>query len=246
MGKTKQIQTFLRKCPKFGHFFFCAQNSDILIFMSMENGKKKRYDPVNNKKRGMRMKSLKAVKNIYLGLIVCSVIMGAALFIWPQMGLDVLCKVYGVILIVYGIAKISGYFTKDLFQLAFQFDFAMGVITAVLGIVLLARTGRVIEFLSILIGIFMLVDATFKIQTAFDAKRFGIARWWLILATAIAVALVGILLLFAPLETTGIFVRLLGLSICFDGIMNLIVVCNTVRTIRHTEKEEETRQMDDI
>lgn len=203
----------------------------------MEKKKRKRYDHPNKKERGMRMKNLKAVKNIYLVLIICSIIMGAALLIWPQMGLDVLCKVYGVILIIYGIAKISGYFTKDLFQLAFQFDFAMGVITAVLGIVLLVRTGRVVEFLSILIGIFMLVDATFKIQTSFDAKRFGITRWWLILATAVAVAAVGILLLFAPLETTSVFVRLLGLSICFDGIMNLIVVCNTVRTIRHTEKE---------
>ena len=41
------------------------------------------------------MKNLKMIKNIYLLLIVCSILVGAVLLIWPQMGVSVMCKVYG-------------------------------------------------------------------------------------------------------------------------------------------------------
>ena len=83
----------------------------------------------------------------------------------------------------------------------------------------------------------MLVDAALKIQTAIDAKKFGISQWWLILMMAIMVAFVGALLLLAPFETGSILVRVLGLSICIDGIMNLIVVMSTVRSIRRGRED---------
>lgn len=54
---------------------------------------------------------------------------------------------------------------------------------------------------------------------------------------AIMVALVGALLLLAPFETGSILVRVLGLSICIDGIMNLIVVMSTVRSIRRSRED---------
>lgn len=183
------------------------------------------------------MKSLKTIKNTYLLLTICSIIVGAVLLIWPQIGVNVLCRVYGIFLIVYGLAKLYGYFSKDIFQLAFQHDFGLGIVSVILGIVFIARTQIVVEYLSICIGIFMLIDAALKIQTAIDAKKFGISSWWLILTIAIVVAVIGALLLFAPFETGSVLVRIIGLSICIDGIMNLIVVHNTVRSIRRGQEE---------
>ena len=155
------------------------------------------------------------IKNIYLLLIVCSILVGAESLIWTQMGVSVMCKVYGVFLLymfllIYGLGKLSGYFTGDLFQLAFQYDFGLGIVSLILGFVLLLRTEHIVEFLAVCIGIFMLVDAALKIQTAIDAKKFGISKWWLILMMAIMVAFVGALLLLAPFETGSVLVRVLG------------------------------------
>lgn len=105
-------------------------------------------------------------------------------------------------LIVYGVTKLSGYFTKDLFQLAFQFDLALGIVSIVLGIIIIEKSEYIIEILSTAIGIFMLVDAALKIQTA------------------------------------GMIVRLIGLNLSLDGILNLFVVRNTVETIRRNTKWE--------
>ena len=110
--------------------------------------------------------------------------------------------VYGVFLIVYGVTKLSGYFAKDLFQLAFQFDLALGIVSIVLGIIIIEKSEYIIEILSTAIGIFMLVDAALKIQTA------------------------------------GMIVRLIGLNLSLDGILNLFVVRNTVETIRRNTKWE--------
>jgi len=178
------------------------------------------------------MNKLKAMKNLYIVLGACLVLGGLILLIWPVVGLDVLCKICGIFLVVYGIAKVSGYFTKDLFQLAFQFDFGLGIVTVILGLVMVFRTKEVVEFFAICIGIFMMVDAALKVQTAIEAKRFGISRWVYILSIAIATGVVGMILLFVPFTAARVIVRIVGLGICADGVMNLIVVTNTVRTMK--------------
>lgn len=183
------------------------------------------------------MRNLKTIKNAYLILTICSVMVGAMLLIWPQIGVNVLCRIYGAFLLMFGLAKLYGYFTRDIFQLAFQHDFGLGIVSLILGIVFIVRTQRVMEYLAICIGIFMLIDAALKIQTSIDAKKFGITSWWLILAAAILVAVVGAFLLFAPFETGNVLLRIIGFSICMDGIMNLIVVHNTVRSIRRGQEE---------
>lgn len=64
------------------------------------------------------------------------------------------------------------------------------------------------------------------------------SRWWLILVMSFVVAFVGILLLVTPFETAGMIVRLIGLNLSLDGILNLFVVRNTVETIRRNTKWE--------
>ena len=99
------------------------------------------------------------------------------------------------------------------------------------------RTDHIVGFLAFCIGIFMLVDAALKIQTSFEAKKFGIERWEWILITAIATGIVGAFLLFSPMRATDLIVRVVGLGICLDGIMNLVVVANTVRMIKDSQKD---------
>jgi len=190
-----------------------------------------------NEKGADSMSGIKIVKNIYTVMTICLCVVGAILIIWPEIGLSTLCKIFGIMMIVYGITKMSGYFTKDLFQLAFQFDFGLGIVSVIIGFLLLFRTNFMIEFLSICIGIFMLVDATLKIQTSIDAKKFGIEKWWLILLIALLVAVIGIILLFIPFDTAVLVTRLVGLSLWFDGVLNLIVVQSTVRTIKRGRQD---------
>lgn len=176
------------------------------------------------------MNGIKNFKNMYSILTICLILVGVVLLIAPGIALDVVCIIFGIYMIIYGAVKIMGYFAKDAYQLAFQFDLALGIVIAIVGIVFVCRTARVVQLLSTCIGIVMLVDATFKIQTSIDSKRFGISRWWLMLILAVIVAAIGILLILMPGETTRLMVRLIGLNLCMDGILNLVIVIDTVKT----------------
>ena len=152
------------------------------------------------------MRNLKTVKNVYVVMKICCIVGGTILFAWPGLGLDVLCKICGAFFLIYGLAKLSGYFTKDLFQLAFQFDFGLGIVSIILGALMIFRTDLIVGFFAFCIGIFMLIDAALKIQTAIEAKRFGIEKWRWILITAIAVGIIGAFLLFSPMKATNLIV----------------------------------------
>ena len=141
----------------------------------------------------------------------------------------------GIILLIGGIIRILGYFTKEMFQLAFQFDLGLGIVSIIIGLIMLFRTEDLVQVVFTFLGILILVDGTLKIQTAIEAKRFGIQKWWIILSISLMVTSVGILLITMPWKTTEFVIRLIGINLALDGFLNLWVVQNTVKVIRRNE-----------
>ena len=99
------------------------------------------------------------------------------------------------------------------------------------------RSWATIQLFSICIGIFLLIDAALKMQTAFESKKFGFRNWWVTLLIAIIVCILGILLFAMPFQTSGVITRLIGINLILDGALNLFVVQSTVRTINREEDE---------
>lgn len=54
----------------------------------------------------------------------------------PEMSQMTICISSGIALIAYGIIKVIGYFSNDLYCLAFQCDLACGLFLIVLGIII--------------------------------------------------------------------------------------------------------------
>ena len=184
------------------------------------------------------MKSLKAIKNSYSILTICLILVGAVLLIWPHMALGAICKMCGIFLIIFGLVKLTGYFSKDIFQLAFQYDLGLGIASIIFGLIMVIRSWATIQLFSICIGIFLLIDAALKMQTAFESKKFGFRNWWVTLLIAIIVCILGILLFAMPFQTSGVITRLIGINLILDGALNLFVVQSTVRTIKREEEED--------
>ena len=78
----------------------------------------------------------------------------------------------------------------------------------------------------------MLADGLTRVRIALDARPFGIRAWWLILVSAIATAILGVVLLFHPSEGTQVLTQLLGISLMVDGVMNISTILAAVRVIR--------------
>ncbi len=183
------------------------------------------------------LKQLKLAKNGYIVMSVLFMILGACLIIWPDCSMAVFCTAVGIMLIVYGCIKIIGYLSRDFYCLAFQFDLAFGVLLAAVGVIIIMRRDVVVNLIFGIFGILILADALFKIQISIDAKKFGLNLWWRILAVAILTGVLGFILLVRPFEAAEVMMILVGVSILFEGILNLCVAVYTVKIINNQKQD---------
>lgn len=184
----------------------------------------------------IKARSVAPMRTAKTGYIVSSVLLGIAgllLICKPDTSLTVVGITAAIMMIVFGIIKIIGYFSKDLYRLAFEYDLAFGVLLIALGIIELVNPGTMMLMLCTTLGIAALADGLFKIQIAIKAKPFGIDRWWIILLLAVITAGIGITLLLNPGAAANTLMILLGVALMIDGALNLITVLMTVKIIKH-------------
>ena len=166
---------------------------------------------------------------IVMSVVFCAV--GVLFITLPEHSAVMIGRALGAAMIVFGIVKLVGYFSRDLFRLAFQYDLEFGILLIALGIISLLRTGNVIDFICMTMGVAILADGLFKIQISVDARRFGIPSWWTVLLLAIAAGGVGLLLIFRPWESVQVLTVLLGIALLAEGILNLCVAVSTVKIV---------------
>ena len=160
---------------------------------------------------------------------------GLDLLIFPgQLNVTARYVVAGMCALV-GAAKMLGYFSNDMYRLAFQFDFAMGLFMFVLGVLMFIFQSASENFLPLVIGLYAMIDGMQKAQIALDGKKFGISMWPLILGTALVLTLVGIATAVNILKEFAPAHIMLGVALAADGCENAWVTSYTVR-VRATKK----------
>lgn len=181
----------------------------------------------------------KRVKCLSILFSILPIALGVFLICWPAATLLTVCYLLGIFMILFGLVKLIGYFSRKSYREAFRFDLFLGILSLVLGILLCCHPGDVVALLQFLIGIFILVDSVLKFQTALEARRFGLARWWSIFLVALLSAVGGLLLLLNPFGSAKALVVLLGITLVVDGAQNLIVVLYTARHIRRNASDDD-------
>ncbi len=184
----------------------------------------------------MKMRSMTPMRVAKAGYILMSAVfcvLGVLFIVRPDQSLKVMGQVLGLAMIAFGIFKLVGYFSRDLYRLAFQYDLEFGILLIVLGIIALPRWSDVVGVLAAALGISVLADGLFKIRIAMDARTFGIRDWWMILVLAIVTCGAGALLVLRPWQGAKLLAWLLGASLLCEGVLNLCVAVSTVKIIDH-------------
>ena len=183
-----------------------------------------------------KVRSVVPMQTAKTGYIVVSLalcLLGLFLMIRPDISTAFIGNFAGTLLLIFGIIKIIGYYSKDLYRLAFQFDLAFGILLLILGCVILSKPENLLHFLCVVTGMYVTADSLMKLQTAHDARAFGIASWWVILSAALATGLVGILLMLRPSQSVSLLMRLFGGVLLAEGILNYVTVLMTVKIVRN-------------
>lgn len=171
---------------------------------------------------GDSLKQIKFAKTGYILISILFYLSGVLCLIIPDISGKAIAIAGSIILIAYGIIKITGYLSKDLYCLAFQYDLACGIFLIVLGLVVLAVNQRFKGYLLSGVGLLILLDSLLCIQISTDAKRFGLSSWPVILALSILSGTFWAVLIVTNTQMIA------GCSLLTEGVMRHYIVHCTV------------------
>lgn len=179
------------------------------------------------KKRPTLVQSAKITNVVAAALMALS---GLALILLPDLESTQPQRILlAVLFFLNGAARLLGYFCNDLYRLAFQFDFAWGIFSAVLAVAIAFAPDKAFNGLPMLLTAYVVLDALLKLQMSVDARRFGMHGWIAMLATSVFIALAGVgctVALLADLWRASLAV---GLALCADGLENIWITAYAVR-----------------
>lgn len=188
------------------------------------------------------MHSVRTIQTAKTGYVIMSVLLcalGVILMVCPEMSVYVVCRITGIVMCVYGAVKIIGYFSRDLYRLAFQFDLAYGLLIMVVGAAMLIFTNNITSIFGVVLGVIILTDALFKVQITIDSKKFGIKTWWLIAVFAVITAAAGVWLIAVSKNFDAFTMALAGAALVCEGILSFCVVILAVKIVHNQLPEQD-------
>lgn len=186
------------------------------------------------------MRSVAPMRAAKIGGIIVSVLvcaLGVFMMLRPEASAYALSIACGVLFILLGIMKLVGYFSKDLYRLAFQYDLAFGLLVIAVGAAILSRPGEMMGLMCVVLGLCILADGLFRVQTALNAKHFGLPLWWLILVWAIVTGIMGFLLLLRPGIGGRALMIFMGAALVAEGLLNIDTIVTAVKIVKNQRQD---------
>ena len=171
----------------------------------------------------------KIARDGYVFISIVFYITGLLHMLWLGAAPMAVCIVGGIILISYGIIKVIGYFSNDLYCLAFQYDMGCGLFLVVIGMIILGCNLRIQPYLMPGLGLLILLDSLMKVQTAREARAFGLKSWILLLFLSILAGAFGVLIVIMPFQKLRIVHVITGCGLLAEGAMNHLMVKEMVK-----------------
>ena len=129
---------------------------------------------------------LKKIKWMSLIIALIYIIFGIVLLLYPGQIADMMCDLFGIGLIIYGIINIVMYFLVDIRISLFRNDFAAGVIMILIGVMVIYYKEMFQEMMPFLLAIAIITSGVYKLQDGIDAARIGYSQGWLYIIMAVS------------------------------------------------------------
>ena len=149
-----------------------------------------------------------------------TIIMGIVLLLLPNATNKVVGIIVGIIFLIEGINSVYKYFHREGAKL-YNLNLIFGVLYALLGVVIILYPFTVVEFVTVCLGIYMIINGASKVNYALWLKRGNEESWLITLATGILIAIVGILVIFNPFASLTL-TKLAGAFLIITGILDFM------------------------
>ncbi len=158
-------------------------------------------------------------------LAVVVIIVGCILIFSPESAAGLVCSLFGIVMLIWGISKIVGFIVGRAI-VGFGFDLFTGITMVIVGGISMFHPEGFIRFIFGAAGIVLLIDGIGKIVRANRLRKLEYP-WKISMTSAIINTAAGALLTFNPFGTVKFVISFAGIAVAIAGIANLVSAINS-------------------
>ncbi len=177
-------------------------------------------------------KTIKWIKWDVIITSILSILLGIAFIVVPQDSADALCLISGIVLISAGVIAIASFISYGYFFGGYFF--VLGISLILSGIFCLINLWMVKGVLTVIFGIFIIINGSSSIADSIDCARAKVSGWPLMFLMGILTIILGSVVMFGTFDTIMMFA---GFSLIFNGIWNIVLTCLFSAKIRKAKKK---------
>lgn len=179
----------------------------------------------------------KIFKSSILGALSL-VVLGILLIFESEATIVTISYVIGGILVAIGVLALLKFYkeVKDNDDNDTGMDLVYGIISIVLGIVVISNPKAVASIIPIVMGLIIILNSGTKLQYSIELKRNNNNLWKSTMILSLISTLCGVLLIFNPFKGAAFLTRLIGFLILLYAVLDII---STI-TIKSTVKKIKT------
>lgn len=179
------------------------------------------------------------LKNLSVSFVLLSILyvaLGLVLLIWPTTVMDVLCYLTGGILLLYGVFAIVGFCRAEVRTAGTFFTLLLGIVAAAVGAVLLLQPTLFQSILTVILGIYILIDGLLNLMRTLELRRMEHGGWTVYLVLSLITVVLGLVVVFRPMLAGSALVQLIGASLVYSGAADLWTLFQLSRRTKEYRK----------
>ena len=167
---------------------------------------------------------LKKIKSVNWGYLWLALLIGGAgilILAYPGRTMDVVAITVGVVALLFGAVQAIRFLTKKRRGFAFAIGIISASVAVIAGILCLILRQQIKEFIPSLVSLFLIMDATFKLQTVVRARQFKSKACWALMVLSIVTVTFGFLVIRMEGGDAEKILVLFGIDMIADALGNL-------------------------
>ena len=170
-----------------------------------------------------------------------TIAIGVLCIVMPSEAGDVLLIIFGAMLIAIGATLFVRFFTTD--RLFASHIMIMAVVSIVLGVTCLVQRSALQSILTILLGLYIVIDSLSSIGDSVYLCKAKVSGWFILFLLSLLSCGLGVVVMFSTFDTVMIFA---GVSLLIEGVKRFTLTLTFSNKIRSARKQFEKSMQDVI
>lgn len=153
---------------------------------------------------------------------VMLLLLGLLLFFESDTTIISISYVIGSVLVLLGCFALVNFFKRGSSDLLFELNIIYGIVSIILGVLIIKNPTFIGSIIPFLIGIGILINSASKLKMSFILKKLNSNKWLYTMIISIITSICGILLIFNPFKASSIFIQIIGGCIVVYAILDII------------------------